>query len=103
MAKITRILVADDHETARLLIRTLLSKKPEWEVYAEAADGEEAVELAKKSCPDLAILDIQMPRKNGIEAAKEILRQCPTTIILSDSLHDVNFFADKLPSVSSAY
>ena len=68
-------------------------------MYAEAADGEEAVELAKKSCPDLAILDIQMPRKNGIEAAKEILRQCPTTIILSDSLHDVNFFADKLQEV----
>jgi two-component system response regulator NreC len=97
--KVTRILVADDHETSRLLIRTLLSKKPEWKVYAEAADGEEAVELAKKSCPDLAILDIQMPRKNGIEAAKEILRECPSTIILSDSLHDVNFFAETLQEV----
>lgn len=95
----TRILVADDHETARLLIRTLLSKRPEWKVYAEAADGEEAVELARKSCPDLAILDIQMPRKNGIEAAREILRECPGTIILSESLHDVNFFADKLQEV----
>ncbi|HXO04557.1 MAG TPA: response regulator transcription factor [Candidatus Sulfotelmatobacter sp.] len=97
--KVTRILVADDHETSRLLIRTLLSKNPEWKVYAEAADGEEAVELAKKSCPDLAILDIQMPRKNGIEAAKEILRECPSTIILSDSLHDVNFFAETLQEV----
>jgi DNA-binding NarL/FixJ family response regulator len=99
MIKVTRILVADDHETSRLLIRTLLSKKPEWKVYAEAADGEEAVELTKKSCPDLAILDIQMPRKNGIEAAKEILQECPSTIILSDSLHDVNFFAETLQQV----
>jgi DNA-binding NarL/FixJ family response regulator len=99
MKKVTRILVADDHETARLLIRNVLSKRPDWEVYAEAADGQEAVELAKRTCPDLAILDVQMPRMNGIEAAIEILRECPSAIILSDSQHDVNFFADKLQDI----
>ena len=93
MPKAFQILVADDHQTARLLIRTLLSQRPEWKICAEAADGQEAVEIAKKSCPDLAILDIQMPRLNGIEAAREILRYCPSTIILSDSLHDVSLLA----------
>jgi DNA-binding NarL/FixJ family response regulator len=93
MPKAIQILVADDHGTVRLLIRTLLSQRPEWKICAEAADGQEAVEIAKKSCPDLAILDVQMPRLNGIEAAKEILRYCPSTIILSDSLHDVSLFA----------
>jgi DNA-binding NarL/FixJ family response regulator len=99
MAKPIQILVADDHETARLLIRTLLSHRPHWKVCAEAADGQEAVELAKKSCPDLAILDIQMPRLNGIEAAREILRYCPSTIIVSDSLHDASLFAGKLQDI----
>jgi DNA-binding NarL/FixJ family response regulator len=93
MPKAIQILVADDHEIVRLLIRTILSQKPEWKICAEAVDGQEAVEIAKKSCPDLAILDVQMPRLNGIEAAKEILRYCPSTIILSDSLHDVSLFA----------
>jgi YesN/AraC family two-component response regulator len=46
---------------------------PGWKISAEAADGQEAVELAKKACPDLAILDIQMPRLSGIQAAEEIL------------------------------
>jgi DNA-binding NarL/FixJ family response regulator len=99
MPKQLQILVADDHETARLLIRTLLSRRPEWRICAEAADGQEAVEIAKKSCPDLAILDISMPRLNGIEAAKEILRYCPSTIILSDSLHDANLFAGTLEAI----
>ena len=99
MRKPTKILVADDHEGSRALIREVLLQRPDWEVYAEAADGQEAVELARKSCPDLAILDIQMPRLNGIQAAQEILKECPSTIILSDSLHDVTFFADKLQEI----
>jgi DNA-binding NarL/FixJ family response regulator len=99
MRKATKILLADDHEKSRVLIRRLLSQRPDWEVYAEAADGREAVELAKKSCPDIAILDIQMPRLNGIQAAQEILKECPSTIILSDSLHDVTFFAEKLQEI----
>jgi two-component system, NarL family, response regulator NreC len=96
MPKVIQILVADDHEAIRVLIRTLLSRKPEWKICAEAVDGQEAVEIAKKSCPDLAILDIQMPRLNGIEAAKEIIQDCPSTIILSDSFHDVSLFAERL-------
>ena len=70
MAKPTRNLVADDHAPVRGLIAKLLSTERDWLVCAEAADGVEGVEIAKKSCADLAVLDIQMPRMNGIEAAK---------------------------------
>lgn len=96
MPRQTLILVADDHEAARVQIRILLSVKPEWTICAEAADGQEAVDIARKACPDPAILDIQMPRLNGIEAAREILRYCPNTIILSDSLHDVELVSREL-------
>ena len=99
MANPARILVADDHAPVRGLIAKLLSTKPDWLVCAEAADGKEAVEIAKKSCPDLAVLDIQMPRMNGIEAAKEILRLCPATVILSDSSHDVSLFLAELKDI----
>jgi DNA-binding NarL/FixJ family response regulator len=95
MANPTRILVADEHAP----VRGLIAKKPDWLVCAEAAYGKESVEIAKKSCPDLARLDIEMPRMNGIEAAKEILRICPATIILSDSSHDVSLFLAELKDI----
>lgn len=59
----------------------------------------EAVEFAKILCPDVAILDIQMPRLNGLDAAKEILRHCPNAIIVSDSVHDMNLFVGNLKKI----
>jgi DNA-binding NarL/FixJ family response regulator len=76
-------------EVARTAIRLLLAERPDWEICGEAADGMEAVEKARRECPDLAILDIEMPRKNGIQAAREILAYCPQTIVVSNSIHDV--------------
>jgi DNA-binding NarL/FixJ family response regulator len=88
MSRRVQILVADDHVTFRVGMVSLLASRPEWEVYAQVSDGEEAVQIAKKACPDLAILDISMPRKNGLEAAREMLEYCPSTIIIGQSLHD---------------
>lgn len=99
MSKALKILVADDQEAVRSLIRRILAKMPEWTISAEVADGQEAVELAKKDCPDLAILDIQMPRLNGIQAAEGILQYCPNAIILSDSMHDATLFSRELQNV----
>jgi DNA-binding NarL/FixJ family response regulator len=86
---IAKILLADDKELARAAIKLLLSDRTDLEICAEAVDGEEAVEKAKIECPDVAILDIAMPRMNGIQAAREILRFSPPTLILTDSLDDV--------------
>jgi CheY-like chemotaxis protein len=58
MPERTKILVAEDSKTVREAITALLSSREDWEVCAQAADGQEAVEMAEKSCPDLAILDI---------------------------------------------
>jgi DNA-binding NarL/FixJ family response regulator len=96
VSKRAAILVADDHAAARRVIVELLSMKPEWRVCAEAADGEEAVSMAKASCPDVAILDVSMPRKSGLQAAAEMLEFCPNVIIVSQSLHEEELIVEKL-------
>ncbi len=67
-----RILIADDHAIIRSGLRALLSHEPGFEIVAEAADGREAVELAERELPQVAILDISMPTLNGLEAARQI-------------------------------
>ena len=67
-----RILIADDHALIRAGLRTLLAHEPRFEVVAEAADGQAAVEAAERERPQVAILDIGMPVLNGIEAARRI-------------------------------
>ena len=67
-----RILVAEDHEVMRMGIRNLLESVPAWSVYAEAKTGQEAVEIALLSSPDIIIMDISMPEMNGLEAAAKI-------------------------------
>jgi chemotaxis response regulator CheB len=99
MRKRVQILIADDQAPMRRIIAGLISQRPEWELCAEAVDGQEAVEFAKSFCPDVAILDVQMPRLNGLEAAKEILQHCPNAIIVSDSLHDMNLFVEQLKEI----
>jgi len=74
-----RILIADDHAIIRRGLRGLLAHEPGFEVIAEASDGREAVEVAQRTHPHVAILDIGMPNFNGIEAARQI----------SEKLHDV--------------
>lgn|SRR5262249_13302330 len=69
-----RILVADDHEVVRLGICSLLVNHEGWELCGMAADGREAVQQARELKPDLVILDLYMPNLNGIEAARQILR-----------------------------
>jgi DNA-binding NarL/FixJ family response regulator len=69
-----RLLVADDHEIVRTGLRSLLEAQPGWQVTAEASDGREAVEKAKEVKPDVAVLDISMPSLNGLEAARQMLK-----------------------------
>src|ERR671939_1755639 len=76
-----RILVAEDETIIRLDLRDLLERSG-FEVCAEARDGVEAVELARTEKPDVALLDVKMPRLDGIEAAKQILDERPIPIVM---------------------
>jgi response regulator NasT len=76
-----RILVAEDETIIRLDLKDLLERAG-FEVCAEARDGEEAVELARTEQPDLALMDVKMPRLDGIEAAKRILEERPIPIVM---------------------
>jgi response regulator NasT len=76
-----RILIAEDETIIRLDLRELLEQAG-FEVVAEARDGEEAVELARSTGPDLALLDVKMPRVDGIEAARRILDQRAIPIVM---------------------
>jgi two-component system, response regulator PdtaR len=76
-----RILIAEDETIIRLDLRELLERAG-FEVCAEAKDGEQAVELARSEEPDLAILDVKMPKLDGIEAARRILDERPLPIVM---------------------
>src|ERR687891_2233231 len=76
-----RILIAEDETLIRLDLRQLLESAG-FDVCAEARDGEEAVELARSEEPDLAVLDVKMPRVDGIEAARRILDERPIPIVM---------------------
>jgi response regulator NasT len=76
-----KILVAEDETIIRLDLRALLERSG-FEVVAEARDGDEAVRLAREHQPDLAIMDVKMPRLDGIEAARRILDERPIPIVM---------------------
>jgi len=77
-----RLLVADDHTFVRVGVRAYLEGQPGWEVVAEACNGREAVEKAKLLRPDVTILDLRMPELNGLEAAREILKDVATKVLI---------------------
>ena len=84
----THILVADDHPIVLRGLRMVLDAQPDLAVVAEATDGEEAVERALADDIHLAILDISMPRKTGLQAAREITHRKPDVRVLMLSMHD---------------
>ena len=100
----TRILLADDHALVRRGVRMILDAEPDLEVVAEAGDGAEAVELARQLRPDLAVLDISMPRMTGLQAARELRRRVPDTRLLMLSMHDnEQYFFESLKAGASGY
>jgi DNA-binding NarL/FixJ family response regulator len=99
-----RILIADDHGIVRSGLRLLLERQPDIEVVAEAADGAEARELAIRERPDLAILDVKMPKLTGLQATREIKAQAPEVAVLILSMHDEErYISEALKAGASGY
>ena len=72
-----RVMVVDDHEIVRVGLKQVLELSGEFEVVGQAADGEEAVRVAAEVSPDLVLMDVIMPRKDGVEACREIMESAP--------------------------
>lgn len=86
--KKTRLLIADDHSVVRGGIRLVLKSAPEFRIVAEAEDGEQAVELARRHKPDVVIMDISMPKLNGIEATAMLKKQDPGVKVIILTVHE---------------
>ena len=81
------VLLVDDHSLVRRGFRRILEDEPDIEVTGEAADGEEAVRLAKELQPNVIVMDCAMPNMNGLQATRKILQQKPETLVLMLSMH----------------
>src|SRR5512143_225151 len=89
MTKI-RVLLADDQDIIRTGLTIILNHQPDLEVVGQAADGVEAVELTKKLQPDVILMDIKMPRLNGIQATRQIMAALPRTQIIILTTYDTD-------------
>ena len=84
----TKILLADDHDVMRRGLRELLETHDGWKVVGEANTGKQAVELAGKTKPDVAVLDLTMPELDGLEATRQIKKALPKCEVLIFTMHD---------------
>lgn len=87
MKKKYEIVIAEDHTILREGLRALLSSYPDFEVVGEAEDGREAIRRVEKLMPDLVLMDLSMPRMNGLEAIKEIKKRSPEIKIIALTVH----------------
>ena len=91
-----RILLADDHDVVRRGLSALLANRPDWQVVGEAQNGREAVSLAVKLKPQVAVLDLSMPELNGLEATRQIRKEVPETEVLVFSMYESEQFVRDL-------
>jgi YesN/AraC family two-component response regulator len=99
-----RILIIDDNDTIREHIKSFVSAEPDIEVVGEAKDGQTAALLARKLSPDIVLMDINMPKLSGIEAAAEILKNNPLTrVIILSGFSEKHFVTTALKAGVSGY
>jgi DNA-binding NarL/FixJ family response regulator len=99
-----RLLLADDHVMVRRGLRLVLEAEPDLQVVAEANDGAEAVELVRRLEVDLAVLDVSMPRRTGLQAAAELIELRPELRVLMLSMHDnEQYLFEALKAGASGY
>jgi DNA-binding NarL/FixJ family response regulator len=101
---VIRVLIADDHGIVRSGLRMLLDRQSDIDVVAEAEDGVEALEVVQAEQPDVAVLDVSMPRMTGLQAAREIGSYSPRTRVLLLSMHDdERYFFEGLEAGAAGY
>ena len=99
-----RILLVDDHEIVRLGLKALLSRYPHFEVIAEARTAQEAIEHTLRLEPDIVVMDIRLPGRNGIEATRDIVEASPATkVIMLTSHADDDVLFDAISAGASGY
>jgi DNA-binding NarL/FixJ family response regulator len=91
-----RILLADDHALVRQGFRMILEDQSDMEIVGQAGNGREAVELASKLHPDVAVMDVAMPELNGIEATRRITTVSPRTRVLALSMHKDSMYVREI-------
>jgi two-component system response regulator NreC len=97
-----KVLVAEDHAVVREGIRMILDAQEDFAVVGEARDGDEAVRLARQLRPDVVVMDISMPRMNGVEATQEIKRLFPDIQILILTMHEEESYVFQLLRLGAA-
>ena len=97
-----KIVLADDHEAYRRQLRAALEREPDMTVVGEAADGREAVDLARRLAPDIVVMDVMMPGMNGIEATRQIAAAVPAVKVLALSLHDDRQFVEAMRAAGAS-
>jgi two-component system response regulator DegU len=104
ISKKISIILVDDHPLLRKALKDVLDEEPDLNVIAEAADGEEAVRLALELAPDIVIMDISMPKLNGLEAIKQIKALKPSIIIMALTVHvEDEFILEILQAGAAGY
>ncbi len=99
-----RVLLADDHAVTREGLQVMLERSAEFEVVGQARDGVEAVKAASKLSPDLIVMDVMMPRKDGVEACREIMESLPETrVMMLTASTDVNAVIEAVAAGAAGY
>lgn len=99
-----RILLADDHETVRTGLRVILNAQADMEVVGEAADGQAVIEKTQELQPDVVLMDVSMPRLNGLQATKTLRERAPAVKVVTLTRHgDVAYLHQLLEAGASGY
>jgi DNA-binding NarL/FixJ family response regulator len=100
----SRIVVADDHPLIRHALTTTIDEQPDLEIVAEATDGLEALELCRKFQPELVLMDVLMPKMDGLEATRQIKRESPrTSVLVLTASENPNHLSEALKAGAAGY